>query len=155
MENPVRAEVKTVLAFGDGQAAGRSLAGFSPPDPESFGFNAQVFIGEVGVDLSDSFDVVVCSPSWFASQVADGEWDRFKGGGLRAMPESVVVRAGLWFMRRWDRAAFEEALNRVCETVSPGPGWGSVASRIGRLIHWEFDYRYDEAINMGKQRFPE
>ena len=154
MESPFRAEVKTVLAFGEGQASDNSLEGFSPPDPTNFGFNAQVFIGEAGGDLYDSFDVVVCSPSWFASQVAQGNWDRFKRG-LRDLPESIVVGSGFWFMRRWDATAFMDALGRVCDTLSPGPDWGSVASRIGRLIPWEFDYKYDEAINRGATRFPE
>ena len=63
--------------------------------------------------------------------------------------------AGFWFMRRWDRVAFVEALDRVCDALSPGPDWGSVASRIGRLIPWEFDYKYDESVNQGAQRFPQ
>jgi hypothetical protein len=138
MESPSRAEVKGVLAFGEGQAPDRSLEGFTRPDPDNFGFNAQIFIGQTGDDMSDSFDVVVCSPSWFASQVAQGNWDRFKGGGLRELPESIVVGSGLWFMRRWEATAFMDALARVCDTLGPGPDWGSVASRIGRLIPWEF-----------------
>jgi hypothetical protein len=149
----VSAEVKEVLASGDGQARDRSLEGFSPPDPELFGFRAQVFIGSADDDRFDSFDVLVCSPPWFAEQVADGQWERFRSG-LRVLPESIVVGAGLWFMRRWDEAEFKEALDLVCDSFSPGPDWGSVASRIGRLLPWEFDYKYDEAINRGDQRFP-
>ena len=155
MANPIRAEVKNVLAFGDGEAPDQSLEGFSPPDPKNFGFHAQVFIGEVGTELSDSFDVMVCSPSWFAAQVAEGSWDRFKGGGRRALPDSIVVGSALWFMRRWDRTAFVDALTRTCDTLSPGPDWGSVASRIGRLVPWEFAYKYDAAVNRGATRFPE
>lgn len=64
-----------------------------------FGFRVQVFIGEVGDDLADSFDVVVCSPSWFAEQVAHGHWDLFQGPVYNAMPDSVAVGAGCWFMR--------------------------------------------------------
>jgi hypothetical protein len=83
-----------------------------------------------------------------------GNWDRFKRG-LQDLPESIVVGSGFWFIRRWDATAFMDALGRVCDTLSPGPDWGSVASRIGRLIPWEFDYKYDEAINRGATRFPE
>ncbi|MGO8862116.1 MAG: carbohydrate kinase family protein [Acidimicrobiales bacterium] len=36
----VSAEVKYVLAFGDGEAENRSVEGYSPKDPEDFGFNA-------------------------------------------------------------------------------------------------------------------
>ena len=105
---------------------------FSPPDPADSGFHAQIFIGETTRDASDSFDIVVCTPSWFASQVAEGNWDRFKGGGLRGLPPSVVVGAGLWFKRRWDHAEFQEALRKLCGSASPGPDWGSVADRIGQ-----------------------
>jgi hypothetical protein len=119
-----------------------------PSDPTDFGFHAQVLIGETSNDLSDSFDVVVCSPRWMEGQVAAGRWEQFRGGGLRAIPDSVAVGAGIWFMQRWDRADFETALRAVCEQFSPGPDWGSLASRIGRLIPWEYHYKYDEHVNV-------
>ena len=147
MQNGVHAEVKNILGFGDGVAPGMSLDRFSPPDPEHFGFHAQIFIGVTTGDASDSFDIVICTPSWFASQVAEGHWDRFKGGGLGVLPPSILVGAGLWFVRRWDHADFHEAIRQVCDSASPGPDWGSVANRIGRMIPWEFSYRYDDHVN--------
>ena len=126
MESPIRAEVKGVLIFGEGQAAGHSLESFSPPDPDYFGFNALRSSSVTpGGGLSDSFDVVVCSPAWFASQVAQGSWDRFNRAGLRELPESIVIGSGLWFMRRWDSTDFMDALGRVCDALSPGTDWGS------------------------------
>jgi hypothetical protein len=71
------------------------------------------------------------------------------------MPEAVAAGAGMWFMRQWDSSTFLKALDQICEVASPGPDWGSVASRIGRLIPWEFAYKYDEAVNKSLQRFPE
>lgn len=50
-------------------------------------------------------------------------------------------------MRRWDLAAFEEALMVVFDSFSPGPDWGSVAARIGRLIPWEFEYKCDQHVD--------
>jgi hypothetical protein len=50
-------------------------------------------------------------------------------------------------MRQWHRTEFESALRLVCEEFSPGPDWGTVASRIGRVIPWEFDYKYDAHVN--------
>lgn len=143
----VRAEAKSVLVFGEGSSGDHSPEGYRPPDPDHFGFNAQVFIGESSNDRYDSFDVVVCSPSWFAEQVAAGSWDRFRSGGLRVVPESVVVGAGLSFMRRWAKSEFDSALLAIAEAASPGPDWGSVADRIGRLIPWEFDYKYDRHLD--------
>lgn len=143
----VRAEIKSVLVFGEGSSDDLSLGGFRPPDPEHFGFNAQVFIGESGDDLSDSFDIVVCSPSWFANQVAEGSWNRFRNGLLQAVPESVIFGRGLWFMRRWEKSEFDSALMAIAEAASSGPDWGSVADRIGRMIPWEFDYKYDRHLD--------
>jgi hypothetical protein len=143
----VTAVVQTILVFGEGAATNRSLDAFVPDDPEHFGVNAQVFIGEAGNGLVDSFDITVCSPSWMAERVAAGQWDRFRHGGLRILPESVAVGTGIWFMRRWDREAFELAVRTTCSAFSPGPDWGTVACRVGRLIPWEFDYKYDAHVN--------
>jgi hypothetical protein len=146
VSDEVVAEVKGILAFGEGESATRDLAGFTPGDREMFGFNAQIFIGSVGSDRYDSFDIVVCSPSWFAKQVRDGHWERFDRR-LRALPEAVLPGAGIWFMRRWDEREFRASLDAVCRTFSPGPDFGSVAARIGRLIPWEFDYKHDDEVN--------
>jgi len=143
----VSAVVKLVLAFGEGGANVPSLAEYRPHDPAHFGVTVQVFIGESTDDLSDSFDVLVCSPSWMAAQVEQGSWDRFRSGGLTTIPDSIAVGTGIWFMRQWDAAEFDAALRALCERFSPGPDWGTVAARSGRLIPCEFDYRYDAHVN--------
>lgn len=102
---------------------------------------------EDGDELVDSFDLVVCSPSWLADQVAEGQGERFRSGGLRATPDSVIVGSGIWLMRRWARDAFDQALRVITDVASPGPDWGSVAARIGRFVPWEFNYRYDQHVN--------
>lgn len=154
MEPSVVAEVKTILIHGDGHAPDASLDGFSPPDPEHFGATAQALIGEVGGDAADSFDVYVCTPSWAARLLAEGDWtDRF--GSLTSMPANVLPGACFWFMPRWDAESFRSAVHLVCAEASPGPDWGSVAARIGRLIPWEYDYRHDAHLNAHfGDRFP-
>jgi hypothetical protein len=146
MSKPVTAEVKSVLVTGPDIPHVVELGFFSPSDPDHFGFFAQVFIGEDTDDeLVDSFDIAVCSPSWFAEQASREMWAEFQQ--LGAMPDAVLPGAGVWFMRRWDRAQFEEGLRVVCAEASGGPDWSIVASRIGRLIPWEFAYKYDAQIN--------
>jgi hypothetical protein len=144
----VNAEVKVILFFGPD--ASKDAGVFEPSDPTHFGTSVQILIGEVGSDLADSFDVTVCSPSWFAAEVEGGRW--FTQAAPLGMPETVAVGAGLWFMRSWDRDQFESAVRFLCETYSPGPDWGSVASRIGRQLPWEFDYKYDAHVD---ERFGE
>ncbi len=154
MQPSVFAEVKTILLHGVGSAPDASLERFSPPDPEHFGANAQILIGEVGDEAADSFDVFVCTPSWAAHALAEGGW-RERFGSLESLPENVLPGSGFWFMPSWDQEAFRSAVYDICADASPGPDWGSVAARIGRLIPWEFDYRYDAHLNAHfGERFP-
>ena len=80
-------------------------------------------------------------------------WSPFKRQ-LRVIPESVLPGAGTWFMRRWHPEHFEPAVHAICDGAGPGPDWGTVASRVGRLIPWEFDYQYDARVNMQLGPFP-
>jgi hypothetical protein len=41
---------------------GEESAALSPPDPESFCFQMHIFIGAVGLEGYDCFDVTACSP---------------------------------------------------------------------------------------------
>jgi hypothetical protein len=143
VSSEVRAEVKAILYFGPETA--RDAGSFDPADPGHFGVTVQILIGETGNDLADSFDLTVCSPSWFAAEVASGRW--FNQGAPLGMPTAVAVGSGLWFMRRWDREEFETAVRFVCDVYSPAPDWGSLADRIGRQIPWEFDAEYDAHVN--------
>jgi hypothetical protein len=61
MDDRVTAEVKFVLAFGDGAAKDRALDGYIPPNPDHFGFSAQVFIGDTESDRYDNFESL-CAP---------------------------------------------------------------------------------------------
>ena len=146
MAEPLIAEVKSINVFGEGMPYA-SIGAYAPNDPEHFGVAAQGFIGTTTSDLVDSFDLLVCSPSWMAAKVQNGEWSRFRTGGLSALPESIAVGTGIWFVRSWNAAELESAIRLVCAEFSPGPDWGSVAARVGRLIPWEFDYKYDAHVN--------
>lgn len=147
MSRPVTAVLKRVSIFGSEVPDDMGLEQFDPPNPTHFGFQAQVFIGEPDDDLVDSFDIAVCSPSWFAEQTATDEgWDAFDSL-LTDLPPGVLPGTGVWFMRRWDLSQFETALRVACASASGGPDWGSVASRIGRLLPWEYDYRYDAHVD--------
>jgi hypothetical protein len=53
---------------------------------------------------------------------------------------------GLVFLAEWSYEDLWVAIEAVCARHS-GPDWGSVASRVGRLVPWEFDYKYDRFVN--------
>ncbi|MEO7981286.1 MAG: Imm8 family immunity protein [Sporichthyaceae bacterium] len=141
MPGMVTAEIKNILLWGE--------RGQEPEigDPTHFGLNAQVLLGERGRDLSDSFDVLVCSPSWLAHEMAAGHTEQFAAELIGDMDGSVLPGAGTWLMQHWSMPDFERAVQQICDLCSPGPDWGSVASRISRLIPWEYDYRYDKHVD--------
>ena len=57
-------------------------------------------------------------------------------------------------MQRWDAGALEAAIRELCERTE-GPNWGAVASRLNRLLPWEFNYRYEQAVDDGRLFPPE
>ncbi len=143
VSGPVRAELRSILFFGEGLNGAES---FEPTDETHFGVRAMLFVGEKGDDLrSDAFHLLICSPSWFAEQVGQGEW--FTQGAPLGMPRSVAVGSGIWFMRRWDFNEMRTAVEFILDVFSPAPDWGTAASRIARVIPWEFDADFDQFLD--------
>jgi hypothetical protein len=99
-------------------------------DPEWFGFLLQVMVGIEGGVGEESFDIVVCSPKWFADQLHEGD-----------------VRSGRHhlFMRRFDWDATEAFIREQIDSYEADT-WEELADLISRLGSWEFeDYQpYDE-----------
>ena len=125
--------------------------GLCPRDPEHFGIRVQAFIGSRGSDAADSFDVIVCTPSWLAEHFDDehvGAWNWEQAG----------VRFGnrFLFMKRCDYVTLSTAVTEPCATHQ-ADDWGALPNRIGRHIPWEFDYRYDNFVDQTaghRPRFP-
>lgn len=153
MADHVVAEVLSVLVGDLDDADDRGLIDLDDLallDPSHFGIDVHAYIGEPGGKGSDSFDMIVCSPSWFADHAAiDADWSFLVRRTPWTDPDTVLIGAGLWFMRRWSAQEMRAVLARVCADASGGPDWDTVASRIGRSIPWEFDYQYDTDVNEG------
>ena len=49
-------------------------------------------------------------------------------------------------MAEWSFRHLREAVERICERHA-GPDWGSVASRVGRSLPWEFNYNDDRFVD--------
>ncbi|HEX7300304.1 MAG TPA: Imm8 family immunity protein [Solirubrobacteraceae bacterium] len=165
----MRAALHVMLASGvEGE-----LPDWQPEDPECFGLHLQVLLGPEGTTSSDSFDVGVCTPLWFVARYEATQLRRWSTRplygttallqlsghrDLSTAPEISEERypalfgTGFIFLRRWDYAKLEATIQELCANTK-GPTWGAVASRIGRLLPWEFDYRYDRAIDAGEE-FP-
>ena len=117
----MRAEIKRLFSSDV-----EDLEHFVPPDPTTFSVVIRLMAGPQGGDGEESFDFVVCSPSWLETTV-NGD-------------EPLLLRHKL-LMRSFDFAMlrkFVERFVRGCEADS----WDELADKLSRLGHWEFeDYR--------------
>jgi hypothetical protein len=73
----------------------------------------------------ESFDVTVCSPAWFASN----------------MNSNVVSGRHFLFMKKYNYTLLREFIESYCNSCR-GQSWEEVAVKVARIGHWEFeDYR--------------
>jgi hypothetical protein len=143
----VRAELKSLFSA---ETPG-SLDEYVPADPDHFGISIQAFIGSTDSDAVDSFDVVVCTPSWLTEHFDDEQLPRSAWE-----PRSLRFGNRYVFMKRWDYEALKCAIDGLCASHD-ADDWGTLANRIGRCMPWEFDYRYDDFIDETanqRPRFP-
>jgi len=97
-----------------------------PPDATCFGLLVQAVIGPRGSADSESFDFLVCTPTWLAGTVRPGEY-RF-GHGLS-------------LMGRYDYRLLHAAFTKLCNRTER-PDWASIGERLQRYGEGEFaDYR--------------
>jgi len=100
-----------------------SLEEYQPEDPEIFGFLLQVLAGPDDGPGEESFDVVVCSPRWLASDLGDG--------GMRWGRHYLLVG-------RYDWPSLKQFVTAHFEAVE-GDTWREVAEQLGRFGRWEFE----------------
>ena len=144
------------------------VVSYTPARGEHFAVAVQAFIGSTPGGPVDSFDFVVCTPRWFADAYAEADLRRvgethppLRGDSAarqllgRAIwqpsdeRDPVVFGTGLVFMRHWDAAKLTATVEDACARIE-GPDWGAIASRLGRLLPWEFNYKYDQAVDLGE-----
>ncbi len=96
------------------------------PADEAFCITVTAEIGRLGGQGADNFDFDVCSPQWLEAAL---ETDKVVSGRHKL------------FMIGFDLSALEAyVVKRVRQ--AEGPDWPSVAEKLGRWSHWEFeDYR--------------
>lgn len=89
-----------------------------------------------------AFDFNVCSPKWLAANF-DNELVGRTAANYHNPTSTVRFGTGYVFMQRWDYAALHAAMMALSQRFE-APDWSTLANRIGRILEWEFDYRYDE-----------
>jgi hypothetical protein len=102
------------------------LATYSPESSDHFGFLLQIMAGPSGSEGEESFDVVVCTPSWLTAIVE---------------PDDVLIGRHHLILRRYDFVRLHRFIAAYCAQCT-GESWQEVAEKLGRLGKWEFeDYR--------------
>jgi hypothetical protein len=99
------------------------LRRFTPPDPDQFSLLVQAMIGPEGSDDYESFDIVVCTPSWLE-------------GRLRQDP--IFFPRHHLLMAAFDYSELENFIAAFCAACE-GASWEVVAAKLGRLGRWEFE----------------
>jgi hypothetical protein len=108
------------------------LVAFAPEDPTDVGILVQAMIGPEGAPGAESFDFLVCTPSWLQAQL--------KTDGGRMGRHHLIVG-------EYDFGTVEELIRALCDRAA-GADWRSVASYLGRYGKWEFE-DYDESASAG------
>jgi hypothetical protein len=102
------------------------LKNYAPQEGEPVGLLIQAMIGPHNGSGEESFDFVVCTPEWLASQMPES--------GYTFGRHHLVVR-------RYDYATIWSAIEDLCNQAT-GQNWHSVAAFLNRYGKWEFeDYR--------------
>jgi len=96
------------------------LEQFSPNGP--FGILVQAMVGPAGGEGEESFDIVVCTPEWFAQK----------------MTSAVVPGRHFLFVRSYNYDALVSYLREYCNSLR-GSSWRSIAEKVGRIGKWEFE----------------
>jgi hypothetical protein len=62
---------------------------------------------------------------------------------LPTVEPTTMFGTGLFLMPSWSSDVLIRSIKAACQRES-GSTWGTIASRLGRLMPWEFDYRWDQ-----------
>jgi len=97
------------------------LEHWMPPDPD-FGVHVMLFIGSQGDDKSDCFDLLLCTPRWFASRL-----------------EQTEVESGQYvvFLKQYDYRKFRSYIQSYIDRCD-GVSWPEVANKLDHLASWEW-----------------
>jgi len=104
------------------------LKSYQPKEQKKFGILVQAMLGPVDGDGDgeESFDFLVCTPSWFEENQVNGQF----AFGYHCL-----------FFSIYDYALLYRCIEDLCNQYE-GDNWGEIANKIGRYGQWEFqDYR--------------
>ena len=99
------------------------LGAYVPPDECDVGLLIEILVGPADGAGEETFNVVVCTPAWLQRLVAE------QGPVLGR--HYVIVEQFAW-------PSIKRFLTQQVEACT-GPDWRTVADKLTRIGHWEFD----------------
>lgn len=99
------------------------LSSYYPEDPDSFGFPLQLIIGPKDEAGEESFDVMVCTPTWISRNFAKDE---------------IIMGRHYLILFEYHYERLINRINKYLQQCS-GETWQEVANKVGRLGLWEFE----------------
>lgn len=96
---------------------------YAPPDKTNFGFLLQIIAAPEGQEGEESFDVLVCSPTWLAGELGE---------------HRILIGRHHLIMNTYDFERLLSFITKECEKCT-GRDWKEVAIKLGRIGKWEFE----------------
>ena len=94
-----------------------------PENPEQFRILVQAMIGVEDEEGEDSFDFLVCTPSWLANAL---------------QKESYIWGRHYLFVPKYDYELILNTIKQLCDTIEASD-WETAAQKLARYGHWEFE----------------
>ena len=99
------------------------LERFRPADADSFSFLLQIMIGPADGDAEESFDVVVCTPTWLLRN-----HER----------KDIIFGRHRLVVLEYDFERIRRVIQDYCARLN-APTWEGLAAKLARLGKWEFE----------------
>lgn len=96
---------------------------YASSDPENDAFTLRMLVGSLDTPGLESFDVLVCTPGWLATEVRE---------------HGPQIGRHLLIMDVLDLGRAQAFLKERVERIS-APTWLEVAERVARLGYWELE----------------
>jgi len=114
----MRAELKGLYSSGVDD-----LELFAPTEPTHFALLVRACVGPVGTISEETFDIMVCSPSWIEEEASRVEV---------FSPRHHLV------MARFNYKSLRVYIEKFCNSCR-GANWDQVGLMVSRLGFWEFE----------------
>jgi hypothetical protein len=99
------------------------LRGFIPARSDVFSFLLQIIVGPLREEGEESFDVIVCTPSWLQAEVER---------------RGIMTGRHYLFMNAYDYDVLVNYITSYCDKLT-GNSWQEIAQKLGCLGRWEFE----------------